>query len=376
VAASVKSRVKRFLRPYYFRTVSAARLARIKHGPLPGPANLLLDPTYHCNLACISCKCPQIASRFPRDQELTLDEYKRLFAEFRALGGKNVSIYGGEPLLAKFLVASLRAAKDAGLTTSIATNGLLLNEERLGALVATGLDLLSISVDGVGETYDRSAGRPRFEQLKANLQTLARLRAERHPKLRTCIHATVMRQNVSHLVEILDFAHEVSIPTVSFQYVSRVTAETDEKTQATLGVKFLQAWNHWDIGDDVLVTAEELPTLAAQVKELKRLAVELKVDISIDPALDSRSNARNLTTGRFGNNLPCTLPWDSLYVGPLGDLAPCSMLTHYPVANVREVSLADFWVGNAGLANLRRALLSRRYLPICANCCSHTSMMA
>jgi PqqA peptide cyclase len=376
VFAGAKSMLKRSLRPLYFRTVSAVRSARIRYGSPPGPRELLIDPTYHCNLDCVSCKCTQIAHEFPRERELSLEEYKGIFSQFKALGGKTVSIYGGEPLLARDLPETIRAAKALGLRTMMATNGLLLNDERIVSLSGAGLDLLSISVDGVGKTYEQIAGRDRFEQLTRSLRTLSRLQTDKRVSLKTCVHSTVLRQNAESLVDILDFAHDMGIGTISFQYVSRVPAENDTKTEKMLGVQFLQAWNHWDISDTVLVTREQLPALMAQVSELKRRAKKLNMALSIDPALDSRFDERALVEGSFKCSLPCILPWHSVFVGPLGDLAPCVMLTHYPTANVRDVTLADYWRDNAGLLGLRRILLTDRRLPVCANCCGHTAMMA
>jgi hypothetical protein len=162
---------------------------------------------------------------------------------------------------------------------------------------------------------------------------------------------------------------------VSFQYVSRVAPEVNKKTEELLGGGFLLSANHWDIDKSVLIDKTQMSGLVEQVEKLKRMARRLEMTISIDPVLDDRLSEESLAEGRYELDLPCTVPWDGIFVGPLGDLSPCPMLTHYPVANVGETSLADYWKSNKGLLGVRKILLERRYLPICASCCSHVAMM-
>jgi MoaA/NifB/PqqE/SkfB family radical SAM enzyme len=373
---SAKTAVKRALRPAYLRMAAGRRIVRIKHGPTPSPRYLTLDPTYRCNLRCISCKCPQIAASYPPERELTVTQHDELFAQFKALGGSQVDIYGGEPLLVKSLPETIRSAKTHGLHASLTTNGLLLSEEKLRRLGEAGLDRLTISLDGTGTTYDRITGRARFEDVRVALQTFARVNSGAGSRpIDAQVHMTVMSQNVQNLSEVLEFAHEVSISEVSFQYVSRVDTEVNKKTEELLGGGFLPAANHWDIDKSVLMDKTQVTSLVKQVEKLKSMARRLEMTISVDPVLDGRLSEGSLVEGRFELDLPCTVPWDGIFVGPLGDLSPCPMLTHYPLANVGEVSLADYWVSNERLLGMRKALLDQRYLPICASCCSHVALM-
>ena len=76
---------------------------------------------------------------------------------------------GGEPLLRRDLPAILGSAKDAGLVTTLITNGRLV-EERWGAIRGL-VDVLILSLDDAGPAHDRLRGVP---GLYAHLDRFAR----------------------------------------------------------------------------------------------------------------------------------------------------------------------------------------------------------
>jgi pyruvate-formate lyase-activating enzyme len=84
-----------------------------------------------------------------------------------------VSISGGEPLLYKPLFDVLRFARSLGMTVTLTTNGMLLNESLVTQLGETA-HLLAISLDGVPESHNRMRAHPQaFEKMARNV-TLVR----------------------------------------------------------------------------------------------------------------------------------------------------------------------------------------------------------
>ena len=70
------------------------------------------------------------------------------------LGYRTVSVSGGEPLLYDALPEVLEFSKRLGLRTTVTTNGTVLGARRFDP-VAGLVDLLAISVDGIGVLHDR-----------------------------------------------------------------------------------------------------------------------------------------------------------------------------------------------------------------------------
>ncbi len=117
------------------------------------PPELIIEPTSHCNLRCPLCpsgnKTLQRKAGF-----MDMGLYRKIIDDVR---GKacNVLLYGlGESFLHKEFLEMIRYARDAGLYTSLSTNGHYLSDP--DALIDSGLDSLILSIDGVTqETYSQ-----------------------------------------------------------------------------------------------------------------------------------------------------------------------------------------------------------------------------
>ena len=89
-----------------------------------------VELTERCNLNCIHC----CVNRPPNDrdakqEELSLEEWKRTFEEAASLGCLSLRITGGEPLLKKEFVELYLFARRLGLTVTLFTNATLLTPD-------------------------------------------------------------------------------------------------------------------------------------------------------------------------------------------------------------------------------------------------------
>src|SRR5207244_1611510 len=82
---------------------------------------------------------------------------------------------------------------------NVTSNGTLV-ERHWDALVGSGVQSLSFSVDGLPETHDRLRGRPgAFAQTWAALE-----RTVRDGRMDPCVYFTVTRENVRELVDVYE----------------------------------------------------------------------------------------------------------------------------------------------------------------------------
>lgn len=126
--------------------------------PLYGAA-LMLSVTNRCQCAC--ARCAVGAGGAGGGQELTTDEIKRLLAEAAALGAREVSFFGGEPLLRPDLTELIREARRLGLRAALTTNGLLLDRAMALKLKEAGLSVAGVSLDDPSpEVHDAGRGVP------------------------------------------------------------------------------------------------------------------------------------------------------------------------------------------------------------------------
>jgi len=105
-------------------------------------------------------------------EQLNIDLLQAAVADAAAIGYKVMSVSGGEPLLYPALGQLLHAAHDAGLVTTVTTNGMLLEQRQLDVLRAD-CDLVAISLDGIPESHNFMRNSPRaFDEMCARLPAL------------------------------------------------------------------------------------------------------------------------------------------------------------------------------------------------------------
>jgi len=109
-----------------------------------------------CNMSCKFCYATFQDMRLDsqisyRDACVILDKLKRA-------GLKKITFAGGEPMLYKPIISVIEHAKSIGLTTSIITNGSMLNFDKLTRLKKT-LDWIGISIDSLDKETNRKIGR-------------------------------------------------------------------------------------------------------------------------------------------------------------------------------------------------------------------------
>lgn len=154
------------------------------------PLHLDIEATSYCNLKCTFCDRQILVDKGmlgSMDMEL-FRHILNQFDEEQRLWGVKFS-YRGEPLLNKNIPEMIRYAKQRGvLDIYFNTNAMLLTEERCRAIIESGLDRISISLDGIEkDSYEAVRVGANFNTVVKNIETLLRVRDEMRssiPKVR------------------------------------------------------------------------------------------------------------------------------------------------------------------------------------------------
>ncbi|HLP97547.1 MAG TPA: radical SAM/SPASM domain-containing protein [Sideroxyarcus sp.] len=133
-----------------------------------------------CNLTCPMCYT--ITEEFKQQVNTTrmdFDLYKRIIDE---IGGKVPAIrlsLRGEPTLHTKIVECIEYAKAKGIReVSMLTHGGKLKLPYFEKIARAGIDWITISVDGVGETYERVRKPLKFDDLLANIKAIKQFKEE------------------------------------------------------------------------------------------------------------------------------------------------------------------------------------------------------
>jgi len=169
------------------------------NGPAP-PLAILAELTHRCPLRCPYCANPLELERAAG--ELDTETWARVLDEAAALGALQVHFSGGEPSVRKDLEALTAHAARAGLYTNLITSGVLVDQARLEALAAAGLDHVQLSIqDSAPGNADRIGGFAGGHERK-----MAFARWVRAAGLPLTVNAPVHRQNLDRLGDIIDLA--------------------------------------------------------------------------------------------------------------------------------------------------------------------------
>lgn len=154
-----------------------------KHNIIPDfPLHVDLELSSLCNMRCPMCYTTTDLFKERVDRTMmSLDLFKKLVDE----GVKN-NLYSirmslrGEPLAHPKFMEMLRYAKKAGIPeVSSLTNAMKLTEPMFEEMIDLGLDWLTISCDGWGETYDKIRYPAKWNEFYAKVKAFSAIKRRR-----------------------------------------------------------------------------------------------------------------------------------------------------------------------------------------------------
>jgi len=151
---------------------------------------------YNASLNCVHCRAG--SDRGPYPGELTTAKCLEILEQIRKLGQPIVILTGGEPLLREDIFDLAEAGTNMGLRMVMATNGTLLTPEIIARMKTSGIQRVSISIDGAtAEQHDAFRKVPgAFERAMEGIEMLNQNGFEFQ------INTTVSRHNVNDLEKI------------------------------------------------------------------------------------------------------------------------------------------------------------------------------
>jgi len=166
-----------------------------------------VNVTDRCCFKCVMCN--QWSN--PAKNELSTDEWKDVFRQLKKMGVRRINISGGEPLLRSDIAELIDFATSLGLGTTLLTNGFLLDEDKLQKLIESGLDSISISVDGVGAYFEKVRGFPgAYEKVEHACRSVSR--ESQRGSIRASVSFVLMKETAGYLKDVLDLRRSLRVP--------------------------------------------------------------------------------------------------------------------------------------------------------------------
>lgn len=305
-------------------------------------AKVYVEPTSRCNLACRTCM------RNAWDEplgDMNGVTFVRIMDGLRAIDPIPAVFFGGigEPLFHPEIVEMVRRAKTTGAAVELITNGTLLGEDRARNLIAAGLDVLWISLDGATpESYTDVRRGAALLEVIAHVTRLRDLRGK-SLKPEIGIAFVAMRRNIADLPALLRLARQVG---ASRFIMTNVLPYTPALCDEVLYARALSNGDYAPVPD--------LPRLS-----LPKMDRSLGIDSVVQQAL--RREWKSASNGGGAKTMLNRCPFienGAMAVGWDGGVSPCLPLLHhttsylhgverqsrrYEIGNVNERPLVDLW---------------------------------
>jgi len=173
-------------------TIYARDFARIDTVPMPtqleGNKMLNCYVTNACNLRCKHCF---MHSGTIMENELPIEEWKRIMHSFKSCGGVSVTFTGGEPMMKRGFPDLVKYTRNLGLNVTILSNGTLWDDESISD-IAPYISEIQISIDGVDEqSNSKVRGSGHFDKVKNTIIAFA------NRGVKTSVATTFIFENLS-----------------------------------------------------------------------------------------------------------------------------------------------------------------------------------
>lgn len=315
------------------------------------PIRIDLSLTERCNLQCAHC----INDSPSRSRQGTarvmspavLERLREHFGFAQYVG----FVHGGESLCSPLLFDVLHAIRDergpAPCTIHLLSNGMMLSPETVQRLVESGVNSLSVSIDGAtADTNDRIRKQSRLDRVVSNLREVVRLRRATNADVRVGVSFVIMQANLHQVQQVVELAASLGLDWVKLE---ELVAKND-------------------------VGRAQLPTDQAAVRRAVEQAVErggalgIRVVDHVDAPpvwpcklVDDPRAASFLAADEFANRSrihPCRAPWEHACVDPNGDVRIGDFWGPI-IGNLMEDDLAVLWASGAAQSERERAMAHR-----------------
>ncbi|MBN2432663.1 MAG: radical SAM protein [Acidobacteria bacterium] len=289
----------------------------------PALRSLFLHLTDSCNLHCLHCYTTR--SSCTGSSRIDTTAVRKLLHEAADLGGKSVTLSGGEPLLHPGLREIIEEFSGR-LSISLLTNGTLIDEPWATFLSKHRVSI-QLSLDGsTAEIHDFIRGPGTFAQVKRAITLLQRAGLSDRLNLST----TVMSRNVADLSDIIRLAEKLGIPYVRFLPLRRIGMAREEWQAIGQGLTLRQQIDFYDFALNVYQQKEDQIMLSCG---LAGFILRLPEDSNEDGLWCPLGH--KLVIAASGDIYPCVLMMEPMF--RLGHLATHSLVEVMASAGMNQV---------------------------------------
>jgi len=290
-----------------------------------------IEPTTRCNLKCRMCVT---ATPNHKNNNLRFEEFRSVIDKLPSVVCVNIQ-GNGEPFLNNEILNMINYAARSGKSVFTCTNAMVLDEDKIDAIIESGLFELGISLESANrDKYEYIRRGSDFDKLIYNISRLVRLRDLRNRNLIIKFWVTVMNNNLNEIEDIIRFASELGVDGIYFQrlqhkYDYRLNYAGNFASDPETGLNF---------------------TRKQFMRRFGRIAREYGIPV--------------------GFSGKCLWPWMGIFINAKGFVTPCCVINDYEKyspGNILYQDLKNIWNHKSYYA-VRSAVAGKNTIQCCQDC--------
>jgi MoaA/NifB/PqqE/SkfB family radical SAM enzyme len=344
------------------------------------PCEIVALISRKCFLNCVTCGTKAM---YGSDERFTdffeLDYLKKMADELATWRSpKYVKMTGGEPTMHPDFVEIMQYYSYKKVPIRLSTNGVSFKvKENANALVDAGVDVVTISIDGMPGDHDRiRQGQNLFKTLTEGIANIKERRAQIKSKKPLIQVATIIsKNNHAHLAEFVRELGKIGVDWLHLGFIQYMREDWGKASEAVchaLGGVGDDKWKFWkdnplaNVGMDMQVLEMNLTEIFSERQGFP--ISMLKIGGQNKEALERW----HYSDDQIWHSL-CANPYVSMVVLSPGHACFCIDFPQFYYGDVREASMKDIWFSRKA-ADYRKRFYDhyrehKKNLPHCNRCC-------
>ncbi|TCO09165.1 radical SAM protein [Natronoflexus pectinivorans] len=196
------------LKHFYYKATKSKKVAY--------PSTIMLELTNHCNLHCTTCPREYDYGKKMDKGKMQISQAKTVIDELWPYID-SIGLTGmGETFLYKDIeeIVDYIKSKNKGIIISVSTNAMLPDFIDIVKPIVDKIDTIQISIDGLGEKYEKIRIGASFNALQENLKSLSDLCKNSETTL--MLNMVVTKENYTCMAPLVRFSEDINIEFLDF----------------------------------------------------------------------------------------------------------------------------------------------------------------
>jgi len=337
----IKAAMRRF--PFNLYKISKGMFSMIKSGENSAlPWKLQFESAGICNLRCIMC--PQ--NHMKREKGfLKFEVFKKVYDEVRP---PYLNLTGiGEPMMNSDIFKIISYARKNGSYIKLDTNATLLDDKKIDNLLDTGIDIVSVSLDGMDKkTYESIRIGANFETVIKNLRELVKRKKQRKSKTEIHMFLVLQKSNFRQFLDFVKFGDSIGVDSMSGTFVAEES---------------------YDKNKEINIEQCSKEDLENFIEDLKKLKNKISANLEIDELIEYVETWENKKKTNW-SKVACFYPWYAPFITWDGILTSCCYCVDKEIVfgDLKKQKFKDVW-NNKKIGEFRK-MVSNSRVGLCSKC--------